>query len=66
MLHIDLALTQVQARHRDLLTEAERARRLALAETGRAVHPAALRRAIAGLGARRGLPATPTTASAAT
>ena len=57
------------ARHEDLRTEAERARRLSLAASQRPDRQnvtALLRLAVTGLGARRVTPSLPTTASAAT
>ncbi len=65
MLYSEATITRALARHRELLAEADRERRLALAGSGRTGH-AAMRRVIAGLGARRVIPSTPTTASAAT
>ena len=63
------ATAHALARHHDFATAAERARRLAPALSNRSARPnpaAALRRAIAGLGALRVAPSLPTTASAAT
>ncbi len=66
--YINATTTYALARHADFLAEAARERRLALAVPARTSRPslgALLRQAVAGLGARRVLPSTPTTASAA-
>ncbi len=63
--YVTLATVHALARHQDLRTEAERARCLALAGSGKTGHAAALRRVIAGLGALRVAPSLTTTASAA-
>lgn len=59
-------LTHALAHQRDLLAEAEHARRLGLAEPARSGLAAALRHVASGLGTRRLIPSTPTAASAAT
>ncbi len=62
--YINATTTYALARRDDFLAEAARERRLALARPAGPSPLAGLRSALAGLGARRVLPPTPTTASA--
>ncbi len=66
--YINPATTYALARRDDLLAEAARERRLALAPTVRPTGPnpvTLLRQAVAGLGGRRAAPCLPTTATTA-
>ena len=67
--YVNPATTHALARHRDLLAEAERARRFALIPPARAAGTgaaAALRHAVASLGVGRSTPSQPPATSAAT